>query len=349
MKKKATKRSPVRKVLEGKFLEYRTQEQRQTARAGLDLRWATLAPKTIQLYREAFTNLWLWIGCSPPAVVRDTIAYDMLLADFILHAWSEGYTRAFAGNAVSASIKVFPEVRGRIPEAWYLLNAWTKLEVTCRATPLPPALCLGFIHILIEDDELELAFLLALGFECFLRPGEMQSLRWSDVELPDESSHGIIRLVDTKTSRRTGAPEVLTFRDDVTVGLFRALQLRRPRNQSMDLICFLGSDQDFRRKFSRITALQGAGTWGLRPHSIRRGGATAYFWATGSMTRTIERGRWATTRVARLYVCDGLATGVENKIDPAMAARLKAEALQVRAFLSSMLRIHARWKGSLVS
>ena len=50
-------------------------------------------------------------------------AYDLLLADFILFSWESGYTRAFAGNAVSASIKVFPEIRGKVPEAWYLLNA----------------------------------------------------------------------------------------------------------------------------------------------------------------------------------------------------------------------------------
>ena len=132
----------------------------------------------------------------------------MMLADFILYAWTAGHTRALAGNAVSASIKVYPEVRGHLPECWYLLNAWSKLEVACRATPIPVELCIGLVHICIEDNDLELAFLIALGFECFLRPGELLKLRWSDIELPRESVAGIVRLRDTKSSRRTGVPEM---------------------------------------------------------------------------------------------------------------------------------------------
>jgi integrase len=343
---KKQKRSPVRKVLQGKFLEYRTQKERQEARTGVDLRWATLAPKTIALYREAFTALWMWVGKEPPKVVRDQVAYDMMTADFIMHAWTAGYTRALAGNAVSASIKVYPEIRGHLPESWYLLNAWMKLEVSCRAAPMPPELCVGLIHICLEDSNFELAFLLALGFECFLRPGEMLGLRWRDIELPKEGSTGIIRLHDTKTSRRTGAPEVLTFRDTLSVGLFQALQLQHGRSESASLPIFKGTEAQFRASFKRLVALQGAATWGLRPHSVRRGGATAYFRATGSMARTIERGRWATTRVARLYICDGLATGLSHKIDAAMRQRLQAEARQVSSFLRSIQSLHSRWRTS---
>ena len=114
----------------------------------------------------------------------------------------------------------------------------------------------------------------------------------------------------------------------------------RRSGESDGLPIYSGSAQDFRLAFKRLAALQGAGAWGLRPHSIRRGGATAFFRATGSMSCTIERGRWATSRVARLYVCDGLATGVENLFSAELRARLRREGAQVRAFLEG---ISATW------
>ena len=46
---------------------------------------------------------------------------------------------------------------------------------------------------------------------------------------------------------------------------------------------------------------------GFRPYSLRRGGATAFYRATCNMAATIERGRWATIRVARIYINDGLS------------------------------------------
>ena len=54
-------------------------------RSGSNGRGDGFVVKTIELYQIAFSTLWSWVGLPPPAVVRDPIAYDMLLADFILH------------------------------------------------------------------------------------------------------------------------------------------------------------------------------------------------------------------------------------------------------------------------
>ena len=68
---------------------------------------------------------------------------------------------------------------------------------------------------------------------------------------------------------------------------------------------------------------------GFHPYSLRRGGATAYFRATRNMEATLDRGRWASARVARIYVNDGLAREVELRFDTRTQARL---ALMVSAF-----------------
>ena len=59
------------------------------------------------------------------------------------------------------------------------------------------------------------------------------------------------------------------------------------------------------------------------------GGATVYFRATRNMEAALDRGRWASARVARIYLNDGLAREVELRFNTDTQARL---ALMVSAF-----------------
>ena len=92
---------------------------------------------------------------------------------------------------------------------------------------------------------------------------------------------------------------------------------------------FPGSEGRFYELFAQALAVLGLGHMGFRPYSLRRGGATAYYRATRNMPATIERGRWSTARVARIYINDGLAKEVEIRVPEALLAqlRLRAEAL----------------------
>ena len=45
----------------------------------------------------------------------------------------------------------------------------------------------------------------------------------------------------------------------------------------------------------------------FRPYSLRRGGATALFQQTGSMETALLKGRWSSTKVAKIYLSDGLS------------------------------------------
>ena len=70
---------------------------------------------------------------------------------------------------------------------------------------------------------------------------------------------------------------------------------------------------------------------GFKPYSLRRGGATAFFRATGSMEKTLDRGRWSSARVGRIYINDGIAKEVELRISDEIYKRIaiKAEALSI--------------------
>eukprot|EP00972_Heterocapsa_arctica_P040509 5968660-Heterocapsa_arctica.AAC.1 len=47
--------------------------------------------------------------------------------------------------------------------------------------------------------------------------------------------------------------------------------------------------------------------WQFKPYSIRRGGATSHLRAFGSLSLTVDRGRWDNPRSARIYLQSGMA------------------------------------------
>ena len=62
---------------------------------------------------------------------------------------------------------------------------------------------------------------------------------------------------------------------------------------------------------------------GVQWYSLRRGGATAFFMHTGSMEKTLLRGRWQSSATARLYLQDALAAVVDLQLGGAQVAFLR--------------------------
>ena len=91
----------------------RTSAERRAARKGISLRDGVIARKTKSLYAAAFVHLWAWACRPPPDVVVSVSAYDCFLSGYLEHAWTQGSTRGEAGNALSASLHMFPELRGK--------------------------------------------------------------------------------------------------------------------------------------------------------------------------------------------------------------------------------------------
>ena len=67
------------------------------------------------------------------------------------------------------------------------------------------------------------------------------------------------------------------------------------------------SSAQFTRCFTAAIKFLGWGDLGIKPYSIRRGGATHHFRQHANMPATIVRGRWASSRTARIYIEDGMA------------------------------------------
>ena len=71
--------------------------------------------------------------------------------------------------------------------------------------------------------------------------------------------------------------------------------------------CWDRSGSSFRILFRRIWSELCIENLNFRPCSLRRGGATYEMQHRGLMEKTLIRGRWKNSNVARLYICDGLA------------------------------------------
>ena len=112
----------------------RTSAERRAARKCVRLRDGVILPVTRGLHRDAFLRLWAWARRKPPDETSSITAYDLFLSGFIEHAWSKGATRGEAGNALSASLHVYPILRGRgkLIDSWFLLNAWNRYELPMR-------------------------------------------------------------------------------------------------------------------------------------------------------------------------------------------------------------------------
>lgn len=143
------------------------------------------------------------------------------------------------------------------------------------------------------------------GFFALLRTGELLNLRAQDILL--QGDQGIVSLFDTKTGKRNYAAEMVAFDDCVTIDLLHAvLEQQRERNM-LRVPLWPHSAQRFRNQFKRYCAKFDMLRRRFRPYSMRRGGATRLFQVCGSMETALLKGRWASAKVAKIYICDALS------------------------------------------
>ena len=115
--------------------------------------------------------------------------------------------------------------------------------------------------------------------------------------------------------------------------LYSRAYAHRAPGTSDDFYIFPGSEARFYELFTTAMKEFGLSSYGFRPYSLRRGGATAYFRATRNMGATIERGRWSSLRVARIYINDGIAKEVELRLSPSL---LQPMLLKARALIQAL-------------
>ena len=187
---------------------------------------------------------------------------------------------------------------------------------------MPAEVVIGLAWFFIRSGHIDAAFVVVLGYDCFLRTGEMLSLVLSDIVVADDDT-GVVRLAHTKSGQRHAAFEASAFNDPVCGRLFRAVLKALPTSTSRENYVFRPKAHVFYSLFKKGLRWLGLEEFGFQPYSIRRGGATAYFRATRNMEAAIDRGRWSSARVARIYLNDGLAREVEIRFSQSVRDHLR--------------------------
>ena len=151
-----------------------------------------------------------------------------------------------------------------------MFKSWRRVETPARAPRLTQQLARAFIARAVEQNDVLLATMVALGFHGLLRTGEPLSFRYKDIEFNRDCR--VLCLHQSKTGLRTGAQEAVAIRASLTLQLLETqVSLRHPYPGDP---LWPRSAQSFREAFKQFCKWFQVDSLAFKPYSLRRGGAT---------------------------------------------------------------------------
>ena len=126
---------------------------------------------------RALVSFWHAVGLVPSS--PDTV--DEALAEYIENCWAKGKPSNVCNDAASGLQWIIPRLRGKLAQSWRLLKVWAKVQPPVRCAPLTPILCLGLAGLAKIAGFHDVATCLCVGFDAFLRTGELFAMRKSHI------------------------------------------------------------------------------------------------------------------------------------------------------------------------
>ena len=238
-------------------------------------------------------------------LVQSELELDERIADWIQDEFEDGCPLHLVADALSGLHHFEPYTKKKLSKSWRLYSIWRRYEVPCRAPPLTQEIVLAMAGYCLKHAELTMGALLLLGFHCLMRTGELLQVRPCDFICDHQV--GLVSIPSTKSGVRNNVAESVTIRDAITLETVLAM-LEVRRAQGFDKTpCWDRSGSAFRDLFRRILCKLQVDDLNFRPYSLRRGGATFEMQCHGLMEKTLIRGRWKNSNVARIYISDGLS------------------------------------------
>jgi len=308
-----------------------SQVDRRRDRSALGpLRHQLIQPTTVKRYAAAFDAFYGYVDVMWGVLPTIYEELDRCLAEYIESLWEDGAPKGSASYVVAATEYFIPAARRRLMLSWRLVGAWGRLELPARAPPMTTLVMSALAGLFIHWGLEELGLMMIVNFYCMFRTGEPFQVRAADVVPNGHWTRAVIRLTDTKTSKRgSGLVEYVNIDDgDVLTALKAVVSRRAPGELVMPV-----PPAEFRRLFAAGLKALRLTDCGYKPYSMRRGGATWLFRSTGNMQLVLERGRWANTKTARMYLTDGLASWQSLQIPPSTNALLQVTQKVLRMYI----------------
>ena len=292
----------------------------------LRLRDIIVRPKTLKTYQISASRFLSFCSDNFGRWPQSYIDLDLCLCAFIEHVWEEGDPKSWALNAISAMAHFMPAVRGKTPGSSRLMKGWTKTELPERAPPLPTLFATAVAGAALRRQDLRLCVLILIAFHALLRTGELCRVQASHFVRPGKAGPIFLTLSNTKSGIRRGdLAESVVLTDPVLIQYLHVLLTRILPGEHL----WPKDSQSFRTQFRELCADARLPPLPWRPYSLRRGGATAHFLQFGSLDKTAVRGRWQSTRTARLYVDEGVAALASIVSTPAQERHIRSLAASV--------------------
>jgi hypothetical protein len=303
----------------------RQKHQRRSIRlAQGPLKTNVVSKTSLKRYTQAAHWFFSLVLCMGWSLGSSVIEFDEIVCAAMEIAWQDGEPMALVNNLLASLHHFVPKIKGELKGSWRLKSAWNRKQLPNRAAAIPLRVLHAIVGVLWSWNRMDAAIMCLVAYHCCLRTAEMAFATVAHVHFAADGLSAVLALPFTKGSARTGATESVTIFDACVVYLLRLLTsnllpgdflLRRKLFQ-------------FRRLFSAAIAALGLDHLDIKPHSLRRGGATHYFRESGSLDLTINRGRWTCARTARSYINTALADSMDGSAHSSVEVSLMAAYLK---------------------
>lgn len=290
----------IGRAVKWRFCTKTTRKERVKQRKGTSYRDSTITERTQERY---FLGLRKLIPVIAGVAALEHL--DVAVSDWVELSWSKGATLGSVSDALCGLHHFEPWTRKQLYHTWKLFSAWRKLEGPARAPPLTASIVSAMANYAISHRDIIFAALILLGFYGLLRTAEILQLRACDILIGRHNI--IISLPNTKSGTRNNAAEMVQLHDHMTLETVREVILLRKATNNARTPLWDYSGQAFRDKFAHHLRRFHLSNHCFRPYSMRRGGATHLFQATGSMETVMLKGRWNSPKVAKIYISDALS------------------------------------------
>jgi integrase len=234
--------------------------------------------------------------------------WDESSAEYIEHLYAEGDSLCTASDTLAGIQYMYGRTMGHLKESWKLTAIWRKVEPPRRVLPFLPIMALGMAGAALHMGMPDMAALIRVGFNVFLRTSEMLTLRVCSILF--HKNKASLTLHETKTGKRKGIDERVTVTSRLAV---QTLKVAVAKMSPADLVS-QRSPYAFRKVFKELLMLFDLGLTEYNVYSLRRGGATAFFAQSGSMDKTMITGRWEHSTTARIYINEATAQASEMRL-----------------------------------
>ena len=269
------------------IIEHRDQAERAKQRKALGtLKELTVKLSTKKRYDKAVCASFNYLARHQVHLPKHPELVDEILSGYVEDLWESGESRYLAADTVCGLQYHQPTLRRKLVQSWQALKTWSRLEVPARAPPLTPHtldVLSGALHL--QGPSLGLAAQVA--FRGLLRTGELLAVKAADIMFAHNNAKAFVQLHESKTMRTNPATRLVAISDYKVVTLLRAWKASVPGSASLVPM----PPHQFRKAYGLALANANLGSYGFKPYSLRRDGATELFLTCHSFSTVTQHGQ----------------------------------------------------------